>query len=135
MVQICLYSEIMSELKYLLSKRKEMKPDYNSDHYVDPRKTYDRIADKVKLGHLLYNREKGSYVVVDLEVLQELVEFEKSENNIRKYFPIPINDLWLTSIFNFEKKQLATHSGTFFTSIDHGLKSIIKEGDICLVTL
>ena len=95
---------------------------YNSDHYVDPRKTYDRIADKIKLGHLLYVRDKGSYVVVDLKVLQEILEFEKSENNAPKYLPIPITDLWLTSIFDFEKKQLATHSGTFFTSRNHGFK-------------
>ena len=101
---------------------------YNSDHYVDPKKTYDRIADKVKLGHLLYNKDKNTYVVVDFKVLQEIVELERSENNSWKYLPIPINDFWLTSIFNFEKRQLATHSGTYFTSRSHGFKIKYQGG-------
>lgn len=105
-----------------------MEKEYNIGHYVDPRKTYERVVDKFKLGHLVYSRDKEKYVVVDLKVLQEIIEHDISGKKFWNYLPIPINDLWLTLIFNFEKKRFATHSGTFFTSRHHGFKIKYQGG-------
>jgi len=95
--------------------------DYTIQDYLDPFKTYERLSDKLKIGHLIYSNKLKKIVKVTPKVLTEI--FEKEEKSEKKdYCLIILNENWLTKIFNFKSFYLSTQYMTVYTSNFHGLK-------------
>lgn len=95
--------------------------NYSHEDYTDPIKTYERISDKLKIGHLVYNNEIKKIVIVTPIILSEIIEKEKISEN-KKYSLIILKDKWLTKIFNFKSQYLNSQYMTVYTSNSHGLK-------------
>lgn len=95
--------------------------NYSHEDYTDPIKTYERISDKLKIGHLIYNNEIKKIVIVTPNILSEIFEKEKNSDN-KEYSLIILKDKWLTKIFNFKSQYLNSQYMTVYTSNSHGLK-------------
>lgn len=95
--------------------------DYSYEDYTDPISTYERISDKLKIGHLIYDNDIKRIVLVTPNILSEIFEKEKISDN-KKYSLIILKDKWLTKIFNFKSQYLNSQYMTVYTSNSHGLK-------------
>lgn len=98
--------------------------EYSIDNYTQPRTTYQKISNKLKLGYLLYDNLDKEIKAVSIQILGEILEFEQnnSESKGRRYFPIPLTKEWLENVFDFNSKYNAPNYMTVYTSLRHGLK-------------
>lgn len=98
--------------------------EYNIENYTNPRTSYKRISNKLKLGQLIYDIIDKKIKIVDIHLLGEILEFEQniSDKCERRYFTIPLTKEWLEKVFDFNSKYNAANSMTVFTSQRHGLK-------------
>ena len=103
---------------------------YELEDFMSPRRTYRKLSDKIKLGHLLYDNRKRQFILTDMVVLQEILEYEKEdgENKLAPYSPIPLSGNWLELVFEFEAKFNKANSMTVYTSIRHDMKVHEKGG-------
>jgi len=95
--------------------------DYSYEDYTNPINTYEKISDKLKIGHLIYNNDSKKIILVTPNVLSEIFEKEKNSDN-KKYSLIFLKDNWLTKIFNFKSQYLNSQYMTVYRSNSHGLK-------------
>jgi len=98
--------------------------EYQVEYYINPKITYLKLSDKLRLGHLIYDLEDQTIKIVSLPILSEIVKWEtsNSESLDMRYFPIPLTKKWLEKVFCFESKYNQPNYMTVFTSIRHGLK-------------
>lgn len=109
--------------------------EYKVEHYVEPELGYrERLSDKFKIGHLIYDRGKGCVIKVDAAVLDTIVRGEEKGMNPEDfiYTPLYMTDEWLVQIFHFEMRHLNTNNMTVFTSLRTGLKVHYQGGNYYL---
>ncbi len=95
---------------------------YNIDNFIDPRLTYNKLSDKIKIGQPIFNKLNEKIEKVDLRILQEILKFESGERKAQKYTLINLTDKWLLQVFAFESRYITPQAMTVFTSKIHGLK-------------
>ncbi|MBO0330088.1 hypothetical protein [[Muricauda] lutisoli] len=108
---------------------------YNLDYYVNPRLSYaNRLSDKFRIGHLIYDTIEKCIVKVSPSILQKMVENELPQNRDEdfRFSPLFIKNDWLTKVFGFEKKYLNANGMTVFTSTRNGLKIHFQSGNYYL---
>lgn len=97
---------------------------------MDPKRTYRKLSDKIKLGHLLFDNKKREFIMADIAVLLEILEYEKKDGSGQypRYLPIPVSGIWLQVVFEFEANFNRSNSMTVYTSLRHDMKVHEKEG-------
>jgi hypothetical protein len=110
--------------------------EYQIENYTNPRKGYQKFADKLRLGHLIYDLVQKKVKAVDLSLLKEILdnEIDDSKDSIKRYFPIPLTEEWLIKVFEFESKYNAPNNLTIYTSSRHGLK-IHKQREVFFIAI
>ena len=96
--------------------------DYNIENFTNPNSTYNRLSDKIKIGQLIYNVQNKNIEKVSLEILKEIIEYEKNGKGEQHFFLLGLNDKWLTEIFDFNSQFVNIQNMTVFTSRKHNLK-------------
>jgi hypothetical protein len=89
--------------------------------------THKKISEKLKIGHLIFDKRLKKIVIVKPEILIEIIEDENNSNS-QNYFLIILKENWLTKIFNFRKQYLNSQYMTVFTSNSNGFKIHERQG-------
>ncbi|MFD2588423.1 hypothetical protein ACFSQJ_15915 [Croceitalea marina] len=99
--------------------------EYHIENYVRPWEPYkESLSDKLRIGHLVLDRWAKKIVLVDINILLEVLENERTNSGSKKskYYPIAITREWLEDVFMFESKYNAPHSMTIYTSLRNGFQ-------------
>jgi len=101
--------------------------EYEIENYLNPTLPYLKFADKLRIGHLIFDFKMKRVVKVNMKILKEInLEDELNTKFFdRRFRPIELTKKWLTDIFCFNAKNNARNSLIVYTSSRNGL--IIHE--------
>ncbi|MEP2059426.1 MAG: hypothetical protein ABJJ05_16570 [Maribacter litoralis] len=95
--------------------------EFNIENYTNPRISYDKIANKLRLGHLIYDHFDNHIKLVDYKLLGEIMDYEMLESLQKRYNPLSLTKTWLEDVFQFESQYHAPNKMTVYTSLRNGL--------------
>ncbi len=98
------------------------KENYSIENFLNPQKTYKTFSNKIKLGHLVYCLKSNKIEIVDIEIMSNIITYEKKGVSTKVYYPIPINFNWVIHVFNFSETNQNSKKLRVFQSNIHGLK-------------
>jgi|TARA_R110002074_G_scaffold106578_1_gene230142 hypothetical protein len=95
--------------------------EFNIENYTNPRISYNKISNKLRLGHLVYDDFDKKIKLVNHKLLGGIIESEKVELLEKRFYALPLTKSWLENIFEFESKYNNPNKMTVYISHRNGL--------------